>query len=226
MEIIKTIGYIATLFVASAGVAVPFLAASEPEPETIIYEAPEEPQVEEELEAPVEEPVETPVENSVEEKSEIPIILPAEEPVVQEKFDTPYYYIEAYAGVCPNDQPRGSILWDQQRYLAFTRNNEHPWPGHIYYTDVYWHFYKLGWYTDGDVGIASFANMGLPDNEANRSYGLRIDYPAFKIYWGKMYKEDWFTATVVPPEWGQMANEANTYLHQLDAAFNAQCPGQ
>lgn len=233
MEVMKTIGYIATILVAGVGVSAPFWATTPPEPETIIYQAPEEPEPEEpepKEEPVVEEPVvERPVEVAPAPSApvETPVTtLPPAEPPATTVFHSAYDYITYNAGLCPNDQTHDKIFWDQQRYLAFARNNEHPWPGHIYYTDVYWHFYKLNWYTDGDVGIASFQNMGLEDNQANWAYGLRMNYPTLTIYWGKMSEYDKFEAKVIPPEWERIANEANTHLHELDARFNLQCPGQ
>lgn len=226
MGITKAIGYIATLLVASAGVATPFLMAAEPEPETIIYQKPEEPEEPQPEEEPVIEEEPIPVAPAPPAPVETPRAEPAAPEPTTPVFHSAYDYIGYNAGLCPSEQVHDRIFWDQQRYLAFTRNNEHPWPGHIYYTDVYWHFYKLGWYADGDVGIASFYNMGLEDNTANWTYGLRMNYPTLTIYWGKMSEYDKFEATVIPPEWDQIANEANAYLHELDAAFNARCPGQ
>lgn len=226
---IKVIGCIATFLMAGAGVAT-FSIGMGTQPEGIVEELstviikPEEAIDFDEIgelaptSPPLTEPDPVPI--SPPEPSPAAILVEESEKEATE-LSTPTEYWAKYAGVCPEDQPKDSIFWEQSRYLAFARHADYQWPTFQHYVNTYWNFYMLHGYT-GTLRVSTFANLGYENNMANQAVGLWIDYENMTIYQASMNPTNPWT-NIPQPFWDRVTTEANAYLKQLDARYHAEC---
>lgn len=240
MSTIKIVGWVASLLVAGASIATPLIINLNSEENPSPIEPIEVVDLGIEPEVATVEMEETPAstETPAEQPTEIPTVTFTPAPATPTP-ERDYHaesvwsditgltstddYIRRYAGTCPSEQPRESIFWDMQRFLAFAEHYNHKWPTPIYYADVYWSWHMIDPSYSGKLGIANFASLGFDNHYANSQIGLWIDYDTMTIYWDKMYKGGQFTPTTPLDYWDTVAQETTTYLRDLNARYNAQC---